>query len=263
MVSTRTSGPTPGSCAASIPAGRGPTSRIAGIRESWIISWGPRVSYDRNYDFEGILQDEGKNVGLSMSFAKSINLLVNVNRDMERFLGVNFNKTRYSVGGGVNTSRRIGIGGFFSWGDQVLFSATPFLGNSVSASVFLNLRPSSRFQTNVNMTTSRLVDPSTFEALFDVKIFRAFSTFQFTERLLLRNIMEYNTFNRTLGANLLLTYRVNSRHGVLHRLRRSLPARRPDFRRQRRPTVFHDRFRADQPGLFHQGLVSVPVLELR
>ena len=178
--------------------------------ESWIISWGPRVSYDRNYDFEGILQDEGKNVGLSMSFAKSINLLVNVNRDMERFLGVNFNKTRYSVGGGVNTSRRIGIGGFFSWGDQVLFSATPFLGNSVSASVFLNLRPSSRFQTNVNMTTSRLVDPSTFEALFDVKIFRAFSTFQFTERLLLRNIMEYNTFNRTLGANLLLTYRVNS-----------------------------------------------------
>ena len=178
--------------------------------ESWIISWGPRVSYDRNYDFEGILQDEGKNVGLSMSFAKSINVQLSVNRDMERFLGTNFNKTRYSAGGGVNTSRRIGIGGFFSWGQQVLFSDTPFLGDSVSVNVFLNLQPSSRFQTNVNMSTSRLVDPSTFEPVFDVKIYRAFSTFQFSERLLLRNIMEYNTFNRTLGANVLLTYRVNS-----------------------------------------------------
>ena len=36
------------------------------------------------------------------------------------------------------------------------------------------------------------------------------TTFQFTDRLLLRNIMEYNTFDRTLGANVLLTYRVNS-----------------------------------------------------
>ena len=178
--------------------------------ESWIISWGPRVSYDRNYDFEGILQDEGKNVGLSMSFAKSINVQLSVNRDMERFLGTNFDKTRYSAGGGVNTSRRIGFGGFLNWGDQVLFSETPFLGDAVSVNIFLNVRPSSRFQTNVNMSTSRLVDPSTFEAIFDVKIFRAFSTFQFSERLLLRNIMEYNTFNRTLGANVLLTYRVNS-----------------------------------------------------
>ena len=31
-----------------------------------------------------------------------------------------------------------------------------------------------------------------------------------TDRFLLRNIMEYNTYNRTLGANLLFTYRVNS-----------------------------------------------------
>ena len=43
-----------------------------------------------------------------------------------------------------------------------------------------------------------------------MKIFRTETTYQFTERLLLRNIMEYNTFDRTLDANLLVTYRVNS-----------------------------------------------------
>ena len=129
---------------------------------------------------------------------------------MERFAGINFWKNRYTAGGVVNTSRRIGIGGFFNWGNQILFSDAPFLGNSVSANIFLNLQPVSRFQANLNVSTSRLVDPMTFDEVFDVKIFRAFSTFQFTERLLLRNIMEYNTFDRTLGANLLLTYRVNA-----------------------------------------------------
>ena len=178
--------------------------------ESWIIQWGPRASYDRNYDFAGILQDEGSRVGVSATFAKNINLSVNVNRDMERFAGINFFKTRYSTFFGVNTSRRIGVGGFFNWGDQIRFSATPFLGNSVSGNLFLNFRPVSRFQMNLTVSTSRLVEPSTLEEVFDVKIFRNFSTFQFTERLLLRNIMEYNTFARTLGANLLLTYRVNS-----------------------------------------------------
>ncbi|MDP6579483.1 MAG: FlgO family outer membrane protein [Vicinamibacterales bacterium] len=178
--------------------------------ESWILNWGPRASYDRNYNFEGILQDEGTNIGFNASFAKNINLSLSVNRDMERFAGINFRKRRYSAGGGINASRRIGVGGFFNWGDQIRFSATPFLGDGSSANIFLNLRPVSRFQSDLTLTTSRLVDPSTMQDVFDVKIYRAFSTYQFTERLLLRNIMEFNSFDRTLGANILLTYRVNS-----------------------------------------------------
>ena len=178
--------------------------------ENWILNWGPRASYDRNYDFEGILQDEGTNLGLNASFAKNITISVSANRDMERFAGINFQKRRYSAGGGINTNRRIGFGGFLNWGDQIRFSETPFLGDGSSANIFLNLRPVSRFQSDLTLTASRLVDPSTMQNVFDVKIYRAFSTYQFTERLLLRNIMEFNSFDRTLGANVLLTYRVNS-----------------------------------------------------
>ena len=68
----------------------------------------------------------------------------------------------------------------------------------------------SRLNADLALITSRLHDPRTSAQVFDVKILRNFATFQFTERLLLRNILEYNTFNRTLGANLLVTYRVNS-----------------------------------------------------
>ena len=121
-----------------------------------------------------------------------------------------FFKNRYSFSGNVSTSRLISFGGGFNWGEQVRFSGTPFLGDSTSGNMFMMLRPLSRLQSSINVNTSRLVDPFDQTDVFDVKIFRASTTYQFTDRLLLRNIMEHNTFSGTLGANLLVTYRVNS-----------------------------------------------------
>ena len=89
--------------------------------------------------------------------------------------------------------------------------------------MFLTLRPVSRFQSQININTSRFTDSMGFFVpgvnegsvdengqVFDVKILRALSTYQFSDRLLFRNIAEINTFDQTLGLNFLLTYRVNS-----------------------------------------------------
>jgi hypothetical protein len=46
--------------------------------------------------------------------------------------------------------------------------------------------------------------------VFDIKIARARTTYQFSNRFLVRNIIEYNTFDKTLGGNVLFTYRVNA-----------------------------------------------------
>ena len=178
--------------------------------ESWIINWGPSFNYSRNWNFEDVLEDEEARVRLNMSFAKNIRFNGDVRREMERFGGIDFFKTRYSLGGNVNTSRLVSFGGSFNWGEQVRFSGTPFLGDSSSGNMFMSLRPFSRLQASLNMNTSRLIDPRDQTEVFDVKIFRTQTTYQFTDRLLLRNILEYNTFNRTFGANLLVTYRVNS-----------------------------------------------------
>jgi len=180
--------------------------------ESWIINWGPRFNYDRNYDYEGVLQDEGLGIGLNVQFARNINLNTNWNRDMERYGGINFWKSRYSLGGGVNTSRRFGFGGGFNTGEQIRFVSHPFLGTSGGVNVFMNLRPLSRLQSEINVNTSRFVDTRTDPEVevFDVKIFRSLTTYQFTDRFLIRNILEYNTFDKAALANLLFTYRVNA-----------------------------------------------------
>ena len=178
--------------------------------ESWIINWGPSVNYSRNWNFDDVLEDESTQLRLNASFAKNIGFNGSVRREMERFGGIDFFKTRYSFSGNVNTSRVLSFGGGLNWGQEVRFSGTPFLGDSTGGNVRMSLRPLSRLQSSLSVNSSRLIDPFDQTEVFDVKIFRTQTTFQFTDRLLLRNIMEHNTFRGTLGANLLVTYRVNS-----------------------------------------------------
>jgi hypothetical protein len=114
------------------------------------------------------------------------------------------------MGFGVNTSRKVSIGGFTNWGDQIRFVTNPYLGKGRNGQLFLTLRPYSRLQSEFNLTTSSFRNVTTNRSEFAIKIYRLLTTYQFTERLLLRNIIDYNNYDRTLGGNLLLTYRVNS-----------------------------------------------------
>ena len=180
--------------------------------ENWVINWGPRFSYGRLWNFDDVLEDERAGMRLNVSFARNIRFNAGMDRDMERFGGINFDKSEYSVGGGINTSNAFQFSGSFRQGDQIFFDRdNPFLGRSTRVRVNATLRPVSRLQARLSLNTSRFLDPATAdEEVFDVKILRAFTTYQFTDRLLLRNINEYNTWDKTVDVNLLFTYRVNA-----------------------------------------------------
>ena len=180
--------------------------------ESWIVNWGPRVNHRRIYNFDGVLQDSQTGLNVEARFTRNIDVRVTANRDMERFSGIDFWKTRFAVGGNVRTSRRVSFGGEIDTGDQVLFEDNPYLGSGTDVQLNITLRPTSRLQSEVTLDTSRFLDirGGVEEEIFDVRIWRAFTTYQFTSRLLLRNIMEYNTFDKRLLANILATYRVNA-----------------------------------------------------
>ena len=92
------------------------------------------------------------------------------------------------------------------------YQENPYLGRGGSGSFFASVRPASRFQSELNLSVSDFIDLRSggAEPIFDVKILRALSTYQFTDRLLLRNISEYNTFDRKFALNWLFTYRVDA-----------------------------------------------------
>ena len=178
--------------------------------ESWIINWGPSVTYGRNWNYDDVLEDEEFRASLNTSFANNISGSVSVNRDMERYGGVNFPKSSFRAFGRISSSRKFSVGAFFQYGDEVRYEENPFLGRGGSGGLFATIRPAARFQSQVNVNTSRLVDPRNDELVFDVTIVRALSTYQFTDRLALRNITEFNTWQRTKGLNMVVSYRVNA-----------------------------------------------------
>ena len=180
--------------------------------ESWVVNWGPRFTYRRMHDFNGVLQDQQTGVAVDAQFSRNIRVNAAVNRDMERFRKIDFGKTRYTFGGAIMTSRRVSFMAHINTGDEVFFVDQPFLGSGTDLALSMTLRPSSRLQSDVSLDTRRFIDVrgDADESILDVKIWRTFTTYQFTRRLVLRNIMEYNSFDRRLLTNILATYRVDA-----------------------------------------------------
>ena len=224
--------------------------------ENWVLNWGPRFNYSRIYDYSGTLTDEDVNVFINAQFARNMNLNGGVTRGMERYGGVDFDRRRFSLGGGINTSRRISFGGFINTGKQIRYLEDPYLGDGRTASLFLTLRPLSRLSSQIDISTSRFVDPRDFSEAFNVKILRAFTTYQLTERLLARNITEVNSFNGTLGVELPRDLSRQRGHGLLRRLRRPLPA----WRQVRNPHLPGRRLPPHQPRHLYQAPVLVQIL---
>ena len=178
--------------------------------ESWLITWGPEFSYMRNVDHAGVLQDEDTEIDVRFRFSNNVFFRIDGSREMERYRNIDFRKTRFSLRNGINSSRRVSIFYGIDWGDEIRFVDNPFLGTEFAYDVGVTLLPTSRLNTQIALDASRLTEPGTNTRVFDIKIWRAFTTYQFTDRLLARNITEYNTFDGTFGFNVLVTYRVNA-----------------------------------------------------
>ena len=177
--------------------------------ETNILSWGPSVSYLRLYDFAGVLQDEQVQGTASIQLRNNVNFFGTVSRTLERYEEIDFRKNGYGFFG-VVSGRVLSIVGGINWGDGVFYSASPFLGRSTTGNFLVRWNATSRLRTELTGVFSAFDNPIEGTEIFNVKIFRARTTYQFTDRLLLRHIMEHNTLAVTLGNNVLLTYRINA-----------------------------------------------------
>ena len=177
--------------------------------EGTIINWGPRFTYLRNHNHDGVLEDEQFRGEVDLEFVRNVRFGAGITRDLERFEGIDFRKTGASFSGRLST-RILTVNASVNQGDGIRYLDAPFLGRSTQGTVSVSFRPVSRLRTELRTVFSRFVDPGAEEAIFDVKIFRWRATYQFTDRMLLRHILEHDTFTGTVGNNVLLTYRVNA-----------------------------------------------------
>src|SRR5262249_43996276 len=162
-----------------------------------LVNWGPGVRYDFYYDYSGTKTDDKKNVSTAFNFVRNITLTTSVDRNMERFANTNFEKTRYNISGTIYTNRKILISANTNFGDEIRFLANPYLGHTTVFGATITARPTGRLQSLITINTTRFVDTRIDQVDFDVKIVRALTTYQFTKRLHIRNILGTNTLIKT------------------------------------------------------------------
>jgi hypothetical protein len=180
---------------------------------TWLLNWGPGFGNPRIWDFKGVLQNEDYEPSVSFSFAGNLTLTARVARSMERYRDIDFHMNSWSLSGNMNRSRKVLFTGSVSNGDQIRFVVNPFLGRLLAYSITATFRPFSRLQSVLKLDGNKFRDPVNHVQEFNVRIMRSTTTYQFTQRLLIRNITELNAglgANHTLFENILVTYRVNS-----------------------------------------------------
>ena len=112
---------------------------------------------------------------------------------MERYREIDFEKTRWSASGTVNTNRKILFTADVNNGDQIRFIPNPFLGKPARLQHHGHLPAVFASAVGAEARRKPFTDPINHAQEFNVKIMRSTTTYQFTPRLLVRNITELNT----------------------------------------------------------------------
>ncbi|MBK7626279.1 MAG: hypothetical protein IPJ16_03645 [Bacteroidales bacterium] len=89
-------------------------------------------------------------------------------------------------------------------------TTSPELGKGYNITASLELEPTSRLKTSFSWTTARLNDIEQNIEFYKGHILRNITTFQFTKKLFLREITQYNTFSETFSIYPLVSYKFNA-----------------------------------------------------
>jgi hypothetical protein len=163
-----------------------------------------------NYDgvFKRLQFQPGFNINMIGQTTLSYSYLV-VNQ--ERFSGVLFegaNRSQYSLS--TKPVKGVNISFSGSTGKSIRRSSEPELGRGYNLTTGLTLEPVSWLNTSFSWSTARLESIETGDEFYNGHIFRNVTTLQFTRKLFVRGIGEYDTFSNSFNIYPLVSYKFNA-----------------------------------------------------
>ncbi|MBO6574040.1 MAG: carbohydrate binding family 9 domain-containing protein [Rhodothermales bacterium] len=164
------------------------------------------------WNFDGERKDEFAWVGVNMQMKGqtwfNTEILVFSN---ERFAGEDFrNMRRINLNLNSNFSQKLTAGFWMGYGHQISRNpSNPVLGMGTNLNVWSTFRPTSRLSVSPRLSYARLEDDATGDEIFSGYILRSRMNYQFSKRLFMRVITQYNDFAKRLEVDPLVTYKVN------------------------------------------------------
>jgi hypothetical protein len=199
---------------------------------SFVQSFGPAITGSINYDRAGHLQDWSIQPAFSLSMTRSTTLTVSHQRIFELYNNIGFRRHISAVSLNSQWLKWFTVSGNFSRGSSINYSPgpalDPFLGRILQGKLGLTLRPGPHLRIEETYIYSGLRTYAGSElssvgrgtTVFDNHIVRSNVNYQFSRRLSLRAIADYNAVlpNSTLiktekakrvGIDALFTYMLN------------------------------------------------------
>ena len=164
------------------------------------------------YNYDGVFKEFNIQPSIYVSMIGQTTLFYS-------YMPVNQERFRDVLFKGVNRSQFIfettpvkGVNVSFSGsaGKYIRRSSNPELGKGYNLETGLSLEPTSWLKTSFSWSTARLESVETGDEFYNGHIFRNVTTVQFTRKLFIRGIGEYNTFDESFNIYPLVSYKFNA-----------------------------------------------------
>lgn len=164
------------------------------------------------YNYDGVFKSFSFQPGIRINMIGQTFLnysYLAVNR--ERFRNVLFNGiTRSQFMMETTPLKGVSLSFYGSAGKYIRRSEVPEPGKGYDLSTELSLEPTSWLKTSFSWSTARLESTATGDEFYNGHIYRNVTTVQFTRKLFIRGIGEYNTFSNSFNIYPLVSYKFNA-----------------------------------------------------
>jgi hypothetical protein len=167
-----------------------------------------RLMGGRRFTHDGeTLEDEWVALSSQLRFTEFSQMNIKLQRDMERYGGVDFQKTSLEVDTSLLLISWLPFGLAFRTGDSIYYDPDdPFLGYGHSYGLFFTLKPSKRLRMSTIFSKETFWKRWGEEQVYDFNVLRQQTTYQISKTLSLRTIIDYNHFSRKIYGSFLFSY---------------------------------------------------------
>ncbi|MCP4547397.1 MAG: hypothetical protein GY835_13145 [bacterium] len=176
----------------------------------------PRAVIGRIWDLDGNRMDEWLRAMVVFDLARQTRVELHRMWSSEVFDKKLFNGIqRTFINANTVLNNRLSCGTYLSYARMIYRSDDPFLGKQVDVDAWAQIRLGQRLRIDPSLTWVRMDHPDDDSLVFDTQIIRTRLKYQFSRRLFLRLVLEYQRYKEddfnssTFNLEPLLSYKVN------------------------------------------------------
>ncbi|MCL4845730.1 MAG: carbohydrate binding family 9 domain-containing protein [Acidobacteria bacterium] len=176
---------------------------------SWVRRVNPFVFAQYVHDRPQGGADEVVVYGLRANLTRNGSLRGDIIRAREAWAHQTYDTPFYRLQGSMQVTRWLYLSGQLRTGEELFYDAArPFTGPSGLQALTLTWQPSARFAQDLSLRRQTLDEPEGGPRVYDVRIVNSKTSYQFTLRMAVRGILQYDSSRHRVLSDLLASYEV-------------------------------------------------------